>query len=111
MPTEVLKPGIAVQKPAQPMTMRQLADLGAEGTVTLGCPMLTRTKVALPSSGGMRAPRCNLAWSIRTEEEVSFCLRTPTIAQCWRAHPERLVELLGTAETESSDEATATAAD
>lgn len=107
MPTVVLKPGIAVPTPSRPMTMRRLEDLGPADSVTLGCPMLTRTKVALPSSGGMHAPRCNLAWAIRNEEEVSFCLRTPTIAQCWKVHPERVAELLGTTEAETGNEATA----
>lgn len=107
MPTEVLKPGITVPPPTQPLTMRRLEDLGPEDGVLLGCPMLTRTKVALPSAGGIHAPRCNLAWTIHSEEEVSFCLRTPTIAQCWKAHPERLAELLGTPQSEPRDDATA----
>lgn len=87
------------------MTMRTLAELGADNVVELGCPMLTRTKVALPSSGGLRAPRCNLGWAVHDEEEVSFCLRTPVIAQCWKVHPERLAELMGTEPAE--DDATA----
>jgi hypothetical protein len=105
MPTEVLKPDVAVPQPTQPMTMRPLAALGQDDAVELGCPMLTRTKVALPSSGGLHAPRCNLGWAIHNEEEVAFCLRTPVIAQCWKAHPERLAELLG--EAPPAEEATA----
>jgi hypothetical protein len=95
MPTEVLKRAVVIPEPASPMAMRALDELGAEDTVELGCPMLTRTKVALPSSGGLRAPRCSLGWAVHNEEEVSFCLRTPVIAQCWKVHPERLAELLG----------------
>lgn len=96
IPTEVLKPTIALPEPLVPMTMRSLEDLGTDTTVSLGCPMLTRTKVALPSAGGLRAPRCNLGWAIHNEDEVAFCLQTPSIAQCWKAHPERLAELMGT---------------
>lgn len=92
------------------MTMRTLDELGADDSVTLGCPMLTRTKVALPSAGGRHAPRCGLGWAIHDEEEVSFCLRTPAVAQCWKAHPERLAALLGI-DPAGDDEPTAAAAD
>lgn len=105
MPTEVLKPSISVPAPREPMTLRPLADLGDGDAVQLGCPMLTRTKVALPSAGGLHAPRCHLGWAVHNEEEVSFCLRTPVIAQCWKVHPERLAELLG--QEPADDEATA----
>jgi hypothetical protein len=55
--------------------------------------MLTRTHIGLPVHGGQPAPRCSLAWAIHSEDEVRYCLETPDLTQCWKAHPERIEEI------------------
>jgi len=72
------------------MVRRSMEDLeGPDGPV-LGCPMLTRTRLALPVTDGHPAPRCCLGWGIHSEQEAMYCMMTPDLNLCWKAHPERL---------------------
>jgi hypothetical protein len=64
-----------------------------EGELRVGCPMLTRTKMALPTLADRHVPRCSLAWAIHSEEEMAFCLLTEDLVDCWQAHPERIPAL------------------
>ena len=90
MPNQVLKNKAPVTGPTGPVAKRRLEDIsGPEGPM-LGCPMLTRTRIGLPVTGGQRAPRCSLAWAIHSETEATYCMETHDVTQCWQAHPERL---------------------
>jgi hypothetical protein len=60
------------------------------GELAFGCPMLTRTKLGLPVTGGNTAPRCSLGWAVHSEQEAAYCLETPDQVNCWKTHPERL---------------------
>ncbi len=62
---------------------------GPEGP-NLGCPMLSRTRLPLPVTGGHPAPRCSLGWGIHTEEDATYCMLTPDLTLCWKANPEWL---------------------
>ncbi len=90
MPETVLKETAPIPVPARPMVMRKLDELGVGESITLGCPMLTRTRLALHTNEGLRAGRCSLGWALHGEEEVRFCLHTPNSLDCWKAHPERV---------------------
>lgn len=90
MPNQVLKTKAPITGPQGPVTKRRLEDISGPEGPALGCPMLTRTRIGLPVTGGQRAPRCSLAWAIHSETEASFCMETLDAAQCWKAHPERL---------------------
>ena len=92
IPGDVLRRHVAVAPVIEPLAMRQLQP-DVPGEPQLGCPMLTRTRIGLPVTGGRPAPRCSLAWALHSEEEVSFCLDTPDLTQCWKAHPERVNEI------------------
>lgn len=72
------------------MVMRTLEEIGVGDGIALGCPMLTRTQLALPATGGLRAGRCSLGWAIHGEEEIRYCLHTQDLLDCWKAHPERV---------------------
>lgn len=93
MPNQVLRTRAPVTGPTGPVAKRHLEDIsGPEGPM-LGCPMLTRTRIGLPVTGGQRAPRCSLAWAIHSETEATYCMETHDLTQCWKAHPERLDEV------------------
>jgi hypothetical protein len=94
MPEAVLKETAPVPVPARPMVMRKLDELGDGDSITLGCPMLTRTRLALHTGEGLRAGRCSLGWALHGEDEVRFCLHTPNSMDCWKAHPERVEVIL-----------------
>lgn len=90
VPGAIIKQRAPVSAGPKKMVKRSLEDLaGPEGPI-LGCPMLTRTRLALPVSGGRQAPRCSLGWGLHSEEEAMYCMLTPDLTQCWRANPERL---------------------
>lgn len=79
------------------------ADDELGGELRAGCPMLTRTKMALRGLDDRHVPRCSLAWAIHSEAEAAFCLLTEDLVDCWKAHPERVPAL----ESLVSGEATA----
>lgn len=64
-----------------------------EGELRVGCPMLTRTKMALPTFDDRHVPRCSLAWAIHSEGEAALCMLTEDLVDCWQAHPERIPAL------------------
>lgn len=70
-----------------------MPDEEPTGELHTGCPMLTRTKMALRGLDDRRVPRCSLAWAIHSEAEMAFCLLTEDLADCWKAHPERVPAL------------------
>ncbi len=72
------------------MARRKLEEIGDGDHLNLGCPMLTRTKLALHASEGLRAGRCSLGWAIHGEDEIVLCLHTPDHLDCWKVHPERI---------------------
>jgi hypothetical protein len=87
---EIIKQRAPVAVVPRKMTKRSLEDLdGPEGPV-LGCPMLSRTRLSLPVTGGHPAPRCSLGWGLHSEEEAMYCMMTPDLTLCWKANPERL---------------------
>jgi hypothetical protein len=55
--------------------------------------MLTRTRIEMPTAGDTHVPRCALAWALHSEEEASYCMETPLVGLCWKAHPERIAEI------------------
>jgi hypothetical protein len=89
----VLKPNAPVAKPREPQASHSLEAISAGGEPVFGCPMLTRTRLELPVTGGTRAPRCALGWALHSEGEAAYCLETPDHTLCWKAHPERLEEI------------------
>ena len=101
-PTEVLKPRVRDVPVTGTMTMRTLDEVETPGGMTFGCPMLTRTRMGMPFVEGRRIPRCSMGWALHNEEEASFCMRTPDLLDCWKAHPEREAELRGTSESENA---------
>lgn len=82
-----------------------LTDEEIEGELRAGCPMLTRTKMALPGVGHRHVPRCSLAWAVHSDAEAAFCLLTEDLVDCWKAHPERVpaLESLIAAEASAAD--------
>ncbi len=90
---EVLKPNAPVTPAAAPPATYELAEHQQNGEPVFGCPMMTRTKLGLPFTGGNHAPRCSLGWAIHSETEAAYCLETPDLVQCWKSHPERLDEI------------------
>jgi len=93
MPTEVLRSNVRVTVPLQPERKRPLGDGGEGSEPHFGCPMLSRTRIGMPFRGGQHVPRCSMGWTIHNEDEVLFCMHTPTRNACWKEHPERLQEL------------------
>lgn len=90
VPGEIIKQRAPVTAGPRKMVKRSLEDLDGPDGPVLGCPMLTRTRLALPVSGGRQAPRCSLGWGVHSEEEAMYCMLTPDLRQCWKANPERL---------------------
>lgn len=93
MPNQVLKHKAPITGPTGPVAKRRLEDISGPDGPKLGCPMLTRTRIGLPVTGGQRAPRCSLAWAIHSETEATYCMETHDATLCWQAHPERLDEV------------------
>lgn len=102
---EVLKARAPVSGRNEPVQKRPIEDMdGPEGPV-LGCPMLTRTRLGLPFTGGRPAPRCALAWAIHSEQEARYCMETHDLVLCWKAHPEQLDEIRARLGEQASDRA------
>ncbi len=93
MPTEVLKAKVRIAEPREPVQKRTMEEISGPDGPVFGCPMLTRTRLGLPMTGGHAAPRCSLAWAIHSETEATYCMETSDLVQCWKAHPERLEEI------------------
>lgn len=91
--TDVVRNNAPRIAPLQPMRLRKI-DPEDTSEPIIGCPMLTRTRLSIPFRGNQRVPRCSAGWSIHDEDEVLFCMHTPTAAQCWKEHPERIEELV-----------------
>lgn len=91
MPTEVLKEPFREAQPTRRMERLQLDDVFASNGdgVQFGCPMLTRTRLALPFAGNRRSPRCSMGWALHAEQEVAMCLRTPDLLDCWKLDSQR----------------------
>lgn len=89
--------------------LRRIDDLPPDQEPQTGCPMLTRTKLGLPTHGGYTVPRCSLAWALHNEHEATMCMLTPDLTDCWKVHPERkaAVEELIATETVVEDQALA----
>jgi hypothetical protein len=93
MPTEVIKRGLTIGPPEHPLQLRPVAGMVDPGGCNFGCPMLSRSQMALPASGFQPAPRCSLGWSLHNEDEAMLCMLTPDLIQCWKAHPENIENL------------------
>ena len=91
MPTEVLKEHYREIPPTREIEIRQLDELAAgdDDGLQFGCPMLTRTRLALPVSGNQPMPRCSMGWALHAEDEVAMCLRTPDLLDCWKIDSQR----------------------
>lgn len=94
MPTQVLRDDARAARPIQPMRKRPIGEEDDTSEPIFGCPMLTRTRLGIPFRGGQNAPRCSMGWAVHDEDEVLFCMHTPTRNQCWKEHPEYLEELV-----------------
>lgn len=92
-PTEVVRATAPQIAPLQPMRLRKI-DPEDNSEPTVGCPMLTRTRLEIPFRGNQRVARCSVGWSVHDEDEVMLCMHTPTAAQCWKEHPEYLEKLI-----------------
>lgn len=92
-PAEVMRATAPQIAPLQPMRLRKI-DPEDTSEPMFGCPMLTRTRLQIPFRGNQRVARCSAGWSVHDEDEVLFCMNTPTAAQCWKEHPEYLEELI-----------------
>jgi len=103
----VIKETVPVPIPVRPMAMRKISELGDGEYLNLGCPMLTRTRLALHASEGLRAGRCALGWAIHGEDEVLLCLHTPNLLDCWKVHPERIAGIQAELEKEKEKETVA----
>ena len=93
IPGAVLKSRAPITGSTLPIYQRELSEIEGPDGPLLGCPMLTRTRIALPVTGGQLAPRCALAWALHSETEASYCIETHDLTQCWKAHPEYLEEI------------------
>lgn len=91
MPSEVLKAPFRRARPTREMARLRLDDVLAseDNGLQFGCPMLTRTRLSLPSSGNLPSPRCSLGWALHAEDEVALCLRTPHLLDCWKLDGRR----------------------
>lgn len=91
---EVLRePGERIA-PVQPMRKRTISEEAEGVEPQFGCPMLTRTRLALPFRGGQHVPRCSMGWAVHDEDEVLFCMHTPERKLCWKENPEQLEQLI-----------------
>lgn len=93
MPNQVLRAKAPITGRLGPVEKRRLEDTSGPDGPILGCPMLTRTRIGLPVTGGQAAPRCALAWAIHSETEATYCMETHDLTRCWKAHPENLDEI------------------
>ena len=90
---EVLRESRGIVVPVQPMRKRKIVE-GNTTEPEFGCPMLTRTRLALPFRGDQHAPRCSVGWAVHDEDEVLFCMHTPSRNLCWKENPEQLEALI-----------------
>lgn len=90
---EVLKPRAQVTGSREPIEKRTMEQISGPEGPAFGCPMLSRTRMGLPVTGGHPAPHCALAWAIHNETEASYCMETHDLTLCWKAHPEQLEEV------------------
>lgn len=90
---EVLRDRAPKTAPVQPMRKRVI-DPDATSEPEFGCPMLTRTRLPLPFRGNQHGPRCSMGWAIHDEDEVLFCMNTPSRNLCWKENPEQLEALI-----------------
>lgn len=90
---EVLRDQGRKTAPVQPMRKRKIVE---DNTTEpeFGCPMLTRTRLALPFRGNQQVPRCSVGWAVHDEDEVLFCMNTPSRNLCWKENPEQLEALI-----------------
>lgn len=104
MPSEVLKAPFRRARPTREMARLQLDSLLAseENGLRFGCPMLTRTRLSLPSSGNLPSPRCSMGWALHSEDEVALCLRTPDLLDCWKLDAQREDRLRAELDEESA---------
>lgn len=104
MPSEVLKAPFRRTRPTREMARLRLDDLrtSADNGLRFGCPMLTRTRLSLPSSGNLPSPRCSMGWALHAEDEVALCLRTPDMVNCWKLDAEREQRLRAELDEESA---------
>lgn len=93
MPNEILKDRAPVTLTLQPIRKRRVDDLAGENGSMFGCPMLTRTRLALPVFGNHPAPRCSLGWALHSEDEALLCMYTEDVPSCWQAHPENVEKI------------------
>lgn len=93
-PLEVLKERPRTHVPQPDMTKRTVDAISNENGTQAGCPMLSRTKLGLPTSGGRQVPRCSLGWAIHSEDEALNCMLTPKVIDCWKEHPEAYKRLM-----------------
>ncbi len=93
VPNEILKERAPVTLTLRPVEKRRVDEISGEDGPMFGCPMLTRTRLALPVFGNHPAPRCSLGWALRTEDEALLCMNTEDVPSCWKAHPENVEEI------------------
>jgi hypothetical protein len=55
-----------------------------------GCPMLVRPHHDLAPE---QTPpmRCSLGWALHNEREITRCIETVNVADCWKTAPEAVV--------------------
>lgn len=53
-----------------------------------GCPMLVRTRFHVPAESVRPVMRCALGWALHNELEVTRCVATDVVMDCWKLHPE-----------------------
>lgn len=93
MPGEILKERAPVTLTMRPIEKRRVEDMTGENGPMFGCPMLTRTRLALPVAGNHPSPRCSLGWALHSEDEALLCMYTEDVPSCWKAHPEHVEEI------------------
>jgi hypothetical protein len=90
---EVLRDGSTRTVPVQPMRKRKIVEDNPTEP-EFGCPMLTRTRLTLPFRSHQQVPRCSVGWAVHDEDEVLFCMNTPSRNLCWKENPEQLEALV-----------------
>ncbi|HLU35531.1 MAG TPA: hypothetical protein VKZ61_07150 [Thermomicrobiales bacterium] len=90
----VLRESSRQTAPVQPMRKRKISEEFDETEPQFGCPMLTRTRIGIPFRGGQNVPRCSMGWAVHDEDEVLFCMHTPSRNLCWKENPEQLEALI-----------------